>query len=46
MKLAKEIQEGAKQGNVLGLTEEELAFYDALTKPEAIRDFYENDELV
>ena len=46
MKLAKEIQEGAKQGNDLGLTEEELAFYDALTKPEAIRDFYENDELV
>ena len=23
-----------------------MAFYDALTKPEAIKDFYENDELV
>ena len=46
LKLAREIQEGAKQGNVLGLTEEELAFYDALTKPEAIKDFYENEELV
>ena len=46
MKLAKEIQEGAKQGNSLGLSEEELAFYDALTRPEAIKDFYENDELV
>ena len=46
MKLAKDIQESAKQGNNLGLSEEELAFYDALTKPAAIKDFYENDELV
>jgi len=46
LKLAKEIQEGAKQGNELGLSDEELAFYDALTKPEAIKDFYENAELV
>ena len=30
----------------MGLTREELAFYDALTKPEAIKDFYSNDELV
>lgn len=29
-----------------GLTEEEQAFYDALTKPQAVRDFYENDQLV
>ncbi len=46
MKLAKEIQESKKTGNDLGLTDEELAFYDALTKPEAIKDFYENTELV
>ena len=46
MKLAKEIQEGRKAGNDLELTDEELAFYDALTKPEAIKDFYENAELV
>lgn len=46
LKLAKEIQNNAKQGNALGLTEEELAFYDALTRPEAIKDFYENKELV
>ena len=46
LKLAKEIQAGAKQGNELGLTDEEMAFYDALTKPEAIKDFYENAELV
>ena len=35
-----------KQGEALGLSEEEMAFYDALTKPEAIKDFYSNDELV
>ena len=32
--------------NKAGLTQEELAFYDALTKPENIKDFYENDELI
>ena len=46
MKMAKEIQASKQAGNELGLTEEELAFYDALTKPEAIKDFYENEELV
>jgi len=30
----------------LGLTADELAFYDALTKPQAIKDFYENEELI
>ena len=30
----------------LGLSQEELAFYDALTKPEHIKDFYKNDELI
>jgi len=28
------------------LSDEETAFYDALTRPAAIKDFYENDELV
>ena len=46
MKLAREIQQSRKDGNELGLSDEALAFYDALTKPEAIKDFYENDELV
>ena len=35
-----------KEGDKLGLTADELAFYDALTKPEAIKDFYENEELI
>ena len=33
-------------GEQLGLTADELAFYDALTKPQAIKDFYENEELI
>lgn len=43
---AKKMMEAYKAGEDLGLTQEELAFYDALTKPAAIRDFYENDVLV
>ena len=35
-----------RQGEALGLTPEEMAFYDALTKPEAVKDFYQNSELV
>ena len=46
LKLAELIRTAKQEGDDLGLTEEELAFYDALTRPEAIRDFYENDELV
>ena len=46
LKLAKEIAAASTEGDELGLTQEELAFYDALTKPEAIKDFYQNDELV
>lgn len=46
MKMAQDIRDSHNQGNDLGLTEEELAFYDALTKPEAIKDFYENEELI
>ena len=32
--------------NQLGLSVEEIAFYDALTKPQAVKDFYDNDQLV
>lgn len=46
LKLAKQISEAQKEGEQLGLTADELAFYDALTKPEAIKDFYENEELI
>lgn len=46
MKTAEEIKILYKNGKKLGLTQEELAFYDALTKPEHIKDFYKNDELI
>ena len=46
LNLAKQIAEAQKEGEKLGLTADELAFYDALTKPQAIKDFYENEELI
>ena len=46
LKLAKQIAEAQKEGDQLGLTADELAFYDALTKPQAIKDFYKNEELI
>lgn len=46
LKLAKQIAVSHQEGNKLGLTADELAFYDALTKPQAIKDFYENEELI
>ena len=46
LKAAEEITQLYKNGKKLGLTQEELAFYDALTKPEHIQDFYQNNELI
>ena len=46
LNMAKQIQNAQKDGEKLGLTAEELAFYDALTKPRAIKDFYQNEELI
>ncbi len=46
LKLAKQIAVAHQEGDKLGLTADELAFYDALTKPQAIKDFYENEELI
>lgn len=46
LNIAKQIVKAKEEGNELGLTTDELAFYDALTKPTAIKDFYENDELI
>ena len=46
LKLAKDISAAHAEGEKLGLTAEELAFYDAITKPQAIKDFYEHDELI
>lgn len=46
MNMAKDIAEAHNKGNSLGLSDEELAFYDALTRPEAVKDFYTNDQLI
>ena len=40
LKLAKQLADAHKEGEQLGLTADELAFYDA------IKDFYENEELI
>ncbi len=46
LKLARDIAAANAEGEALGLNAEELAFYDALTKPQAIKDFYEHEELI
>ena len=46
MKMAKDMATAHAEGAALGLTDEELAFYDALTRPEAVKDIYQNEDLV
>ena len=46
LKLAEDIAAANAEGKALGLNAEELAFYDALTKPQAVKDFYEHEELI
>lgn len=44
--MAKDMMKSSSDAEKLGLSEEEMAFYDAITKPEAVKDFYTNDQLV
>ena len=46
LELAKEIAQSEQVADSLGLNAEEKAFYDALTRPQAVKDFYTNEELV
>ena len=46
LKMAKDMAKANSEKNALGLSDEEMAFYDALTKPEAVKDFYTNDQLI
>ena len=46
LKLAKQMAEARKEGRNHGLSPEEEAFYDALNRPQAVKDFYKNDELI
>jgi type I restriction enzyme R subunit len=44
-KMAADIAKARQEGDELGLSSEELAFYDAITKPEAVKDFFSNEQL-
>lgn len=46
LKIAEQIKAAKESGDELGLTADEQAFYDALTMPEAVKDFYDNGQLV
>lgn len=46
LNIAKNIAKEKESGGTMGLSPDEEAFYDALTKPQAIKDFYENEELI
>jgi len=46
MEMAEEMATAQAEGSSLGLSDEELAFYDALTRPAAVKDFYQNEELI
>ena len=46
LKLANDIATANAEGDKLGLSADEIAFYDALTQPQAIKDFYEHEELI
>lgn len=44
--MAREMMKDRDDAGDLGLTDEEMAFYDALTRPQAVKDFYTNEELI
>jgi type I restriction enzyme R subunit len=46
LKMAEEIKRSEEQGNELGLSAEEKAFYDALSSPEGIKEAYSDEQFV
>ncbi|MEQ4488888.1 MAG: type I restriction endonuclease subunit R [Dehalococcoides mccartyi] len=44
-RMAADIAKAHQEGDALGLSPEELSFYDAITRPEAVKDFYTNGQL-
>lgn len=46
LEMAKTIAAAENAADELGLNKEEKAFYDALTRPQAVKDFYTNDQLI
>jgi type I restriction enzyme R subunit len=45
IEMAKDLNSLHKRGEELGLSDDELAFYDAISENESAREFYENDVL-
>ena len=46
VEMARKLKEAEAKGNDLGLTVEEKAFYDALSRPEGVREAYNDEEFV
>ena len=46
IKIAKLVRDAHKEGEKLGLSEEELAFYNAISLPENINNFYDDETLI
>lgn len=46
LKMAQQMKHAEDEGNELGLTSEEKAFYDALSTPEGVRQAYSDEEFV
>lgn len=46
LKMAQQMKHAEDEGNDLGLTSEEKAFYDALSTPEGVRHAYSDEEFV
>jgi type I restriction enzyme R subunit len=46
LRILKDMNADRESFRKIGLTFEEKAFYDALTRPQAVKDFYTNDQLV
>lgn len=43
--MANEMMADRKEAEEFGFNDEEMAFYDALTQPRAVKDYYSNDQL-
>ena len=46
LRISAEIKRNEEEGDALGLTAEEKAFYDALSTPEGVRHAYTNEEFI
>lgn len=46
IKMAKELMETGKEGDALGLSEDEVAFYDALTRDEKVKEILGDEILI